>query len=68
MSMLSVKKREFVVVTHLKPDNCSKSLEFLKFLGITRGTNGIAYEQNSIIITSSHFGLKEAKNLNCRRN
>ena len=68
MISLCVKKREFVVGTHLKPENCSKSIEFFLCVGITYGKVGIAYEQNPIIMTSSNFGLKIAtKTQNCRR-
>ena len=56
-----MKKREFVVGTHLKPENYSKSLNFFKCVGITRGTVGIAYEQNRKIMMSSNSGLKIAK-------
>ena len=63
-----MKKQEFVVGTHLKPENCSKSLNFFTCVGITYVTIGIAYEQNPIIMTSSNFGLKIAtKTQNCRR-
>ena len=42
---------------------------FFKCVGITRGTIGIAYEQNRKIMTSSNSGLKIAKKKmqNCRR-
>ena len=53
--------REFVVGTHLKPENYSKSLNFFKCVEITRGTIGIAYEQNCKFMTSSNSGLKIAK-------
>ena len=56
-----MKKQDFNVGTHLKPENCSKSFIFFKCVGITRGTLGIAYEQNRKIITSSNSGLKIAK-------
>ena len=56
-----VKKQEFVVGTHLNPENCSKSLDFFKCVGITRGTVGITYEQNRKIMTSSNSELKIAK-------
>ena len=57
-----MKKREFVVGMHLKPTNCSKSLEsFFLFVGITQGKIDIAYEQNPRFLMSSNFGFKKAK-------
>ena len=61
MISVCVKKREFVVEMHLKPENCSKLIDFFLCVGITRGMVGIANEQNPIIMTSSNFGLKIAK-------
>ena len=56
-----MKKRDFVVGMHFKPENGSKSLEFcFSYVGFTRGTVGIAYEQNPTIMTASVLGLKIA--------
>ena len=64
-----MKKQDFVVGTHLKPEVFFKiNRIFFYWIGITNGTVGIAYEQNPIIMTSSNFGLKIAtKTQNCRR-
>ena len=60
---LVVREKKFVVGMHLKPGNCSKSLEFFLSVGITGSTVGIAYRQNPRIMTSSKFWLKNSKKI-----
>ena len=57
-----MKKQEFVIEMHLKPQNQSKSLEFFfSCVEITRGIAGIEYEQIPRILKCSIFGLKIAR-------
>ena len=74
MISVCVKKREFVVGTHFKRQNCSKLLDFFPCVEINRGTVGITFKQISRVLRFSIFRLKIEKKMkkmkksqNCRR-